>query len=66
MMHELEVFNFSENVDAENNFDNDSIILELVPETPDVEIIEVSALECHLSRPKRKQRYMRKNEGSQY
>jgi hypothetical protein len=42
MMQKLEEFHF-----PENDFDNDSIIVELVPETPDVEIIKVSA-------PKRK------------
>ena len=43
MMQELENFDFCENVNAENHFDNDSIILELVPEIQDVKIIKVSA-----------------------
>jgi hypothetical protein len=44
-------FSFSENVNAENDFDNDSIILKLVPETPDVEIIKVSAPKRKLQMP---------------
>ena len=51
MMQELENFNFSENVNAENHFDNDSIILELVPETQDVAIIKVSAPKRKLQMP---------------
>ena len=51
MMQELENFDFCENVNAENYFDNDSIILELVPETQDVEIIKVSAPKRKLQMP---------------
>ena len=51
MMQELENFDFCENVNAENHFDNDSIILESVPETQDVEIIKASAPKRKLQMP---------------